>query len=277
MREAAIICLGCLASMLACGSDNSNDAGGTGASTTGTSEDFAPFVLRCDPSADDPCAAFGSDPCCSDDPTALNLDDIEAFVTPAYQGGGGLGVPIFSGGNNPRSRSGYCLAETTPPAVALDDINAQGCRTPCNPTWSASDIASICGPTALCCQTVELEPADCVLDPTLGDAGCFRPVTGMDIQGLGGLDATTWASMSHATHQDPSGLNCEQFVSGLPLADLGLVASDVLIECYRRLTVANQRGSCFSTSELASCPLAAPDHVDACEQLNADNGLTGCD
>lgn len=277
VRLLVIVCFACVASMLACGSDGSHDTGPTTVSTSGTSDDLAPFVLRCDPAADDPCAPFGSVSCCSDDPAALDLTEsgLDAFVTPSYQGRGGEGTPIFSGGNNPLSRSGYCLAEETPPIVRLADINAQGCRAACNPTWSSNDIAAVCGPTALCCQTIEIEPADCVLDTTLGDLGCFRPVTGSDISGLGGLDATTWASTSHATHQDPSGLGCELFASGLP-PGLGLSANEVLTECYRRLTVANQRGSCFDALELDSCPFAAPDHIDACEQQNLDNGLTGC-
>jgi hypothetical protein len=275
MRQVAILCL---VSMLACSSDNdADDDGGSSGETSGASDDFAPFVLRCDPSADDPCAMFGSVPCCSDDPTALDFGALDAFVTPLYQGGGGVGTPIFSGGNNPLSRSGYCLAEQTPAGVGLDEINAQGCRVPCNPTWSSDDVALVCGPLARCCQTVELDPADCVLDPTLGNNGCFRAVTGMDIQGIGTTGLTNWASTAHVTHQDPSGLNCELFVSSLPLADLGLTASEVLIECYRRLTVANQRGSCFADAELDSCPLAAADYIDACEQMNVDNGLTGCD
>jgi hypothetical protein len=264
--------------MLACSSPTSDDGGDDETTTSGTSDELAPFVLRCDPSADDPCAQFGSVPCCSDDPAALQLDgDLTAQVTPRYLGGGGggTGTAIFSAGNNPLSRSGYCLAESTPSALALADLNAEGCRVPCNPTWSSADIASICGPSALCCQNVELEPADCVLDPTLGDNGCFRPVTGLDISGLGGLELTNWASTSHVTHQDPSGINCQVLAMGLE--GFGLEPMEVLLECYLRLTVANQRGSCFSSAELASCPFAGPDYVDACEQANVDNGLLGCD
>jgi hypothetical protein len=272
MRQPAIYCL---VSVLACSSPDSDDGGSSG-ETSGSSDELAPFVLRCDPSTDAPCATFGNVPCCSDDPAALDLAALESFVTPLYQGGGGIGTPIFSGGNNPLSRSGYCLAEQTPIGVALDEVNAQGCRVPCNPTWSFADIELICGPAARCCQTVELEPADCVLDPGLGDNGCFRPVVGSDIVGLGSTNLTNWASTDHATHQDPSGLNCEMFVSGLPLADLMLTADQVLLECYKRLAVANQRGSCFDITELDSCPLAAPDYVDACEQINTDQGLTGC-
>jgi hypothetical protein len=283
MRLLAIVWLAGLAPMLACATDDPHDTvdaadtGTSGVSTSGDSDDFAPFVLRCDPAADDPCATFGSVSCCSDDPAALDLTEsgLADYVTPIYLGRGGEGTPLFSGSNNQLSRSGYCLAEETPSSVRLADTNAQGCRAACNPAWSSDDIAAVCGPATLCCQTIEIEPADCVLDPTLGDLGCFRPVTGSDISGLGGLDATTWASTSHATHQDPSGLNCELYandVAGLA----GLSVSDVLTECFRRLTVANQRGSCFDALELDSCPFAAPNYIDACEQRNIDNGLTGC-
>jgi hypothetical protein len=275
MRQLAIVCV---VSLLACSSAGSDEGGDEATGTSGSSDELAPFVLRCDPSADDPCSQFGSVACCSDDPAALQLGgDLQAYVTPLYLLGGGTGTPLFSGGNNPLSRFGYCLAEQTPPAIALVDLNAEGCRIPCNPTWSSADIATVCGPGTRCCQAVELDPADCVLDLNIGDNGCFRPVTGDDIQGVGSLALTNWSSSAHVTHQDPSGLNCELFVSGLPLAELGHTASEVLIECYRRLTVANQRGSCFAVGELDSCPFAAPDYVDACEQANADNFLTGCD
>jgi hypothetical protein len=279
-----LLVVGFLLSLLACSSDAGEDAD-TGLTTTtssdstsGSSDELAPFVVRCDPHADDPCAQFGNVACCSDDPAALLLVDgaLGDAALPSYLGGAGDGTPIFSGDNNSLSRSGYCLVEETPPALALADVDAQGCRTPCNPTWSATDIATICGPAAQCCQVVEVEPEDCVFDPNLGDSGCFRPATGRDVTGLGGIDATNWGSMAHVTHQDPSGLNCEMFVSALPLADLGLSVPDVLVECYRRLTVANQRGSCFATTELASCPFAGPSYRDACEQMNDDEFRTGC-
>jgi hypothetical protein len=270
-----LVVVGCLLSMPACSSDAGDD-GDTGL-TSGASDELAPFVLRCDPAADDPCATFGSVSCCSDDPAALLLVEGELGddVLPNYLGGDGSGTPLFSGGNNPLSRSGYCLVEENPPSVSLADVNAQGCRVPCNPTWSPDDIAAMCGPSAQCCQVVELEPADCVLDPELGDGGCFRPVTGNDITGLGSLDASDWSSTDHATHQDPGGLSCQTFAQGISGA-VPIDPNEVLIECFQRLTVANQRGSCFQTTELASCPFAGPGYVDACEQMNNDQSLTGC-
>ena len=272
----------CLIGALACakpgdindagsGSESDSESGSEG--ETGKQGPGDLLVDRCDPSAVDACSEF-IDPhlCCSDDPAALDLANIDTEVTPAYVGRGGEGTPIFSGGNNALSRSGTCVAEDfVPPAAALADVGAQGCPVPCNPTWSSSDITTVCGSGYVCCQIQELEPEDCVLDPNLGDAGCYRPVTGNDIQGFGGIDAT-----SHATHQDPSGTSCEVFVNAIPpnvLADNGLTASDALLACFRRLSVANRRGYCLAGAAVTACPYAVPTYIDACEQLNADNGL----
>ncbi len=233
-------------------------------------------MLRCDPLAADPCADVGSVMCCSDDPIAIDLSDLGSWVLPQYGDGLSVGTPLFSAANNTLSRSGYCLSEETPESVALAEVAAQGCRIPCNPTWSDDDVAAICGPGALCCQTVELQDIDCVYDASLGDGGCFRPVNGADIVGLGGTELTNWAGTSHATHQDPTGISCGNWVDSLP-TDLGLDPNDLLVECFRRLTVADQRGSCFAASEIGSCPYAAADYIDACEQQNIDNGYTGCD
>ena len=242
-------------------------------------------AFRCSPAGDAPnCPTAGGDnyQCCSDDPAALDLDDISLFVTPRYTGRGGQGTPLFSGGNNTLSRSGMCVKEGSVPVQgALADINAQGCPVPCNPTWSNSDITSVCGSGTICCETVEIEPEDCVLDPAVGTAGgCWRPVNGGDIVGLGGLEATDWGGSDHATHQDPSGINCKVFVDGLPpdvLASKGLDAQDVLRACYRRLTVANARGFCLGGAGVNACPLAQPGYRDACEQMNDFEGRTGCE
>lgn len=253
-------------------SDSSSDTQDTGETSTGE-----PLDDRCDPAAVTSCAGFDTPQlCCSDDPTAIGLDDLAADVVPAYQGRGGEGTPIFSGGNNPLSRSGACVSEgSVAPAYALADINAAGCPVPCNPTWSASQITTICGPAALCCQAQALEPKDCVIDPGLGDAGCWRPVTGADIQGLGGADATDWSSTDHATHQDPSGLGCETFVSGVPqgvLDSQGITANDLLFACYVRLSVANQRGYCWAFEGSDPCTAFA----DPCAAINAEEMRTGC-
>ena len=111
----------------------------------------------------------------------------------------------------------------------------------------------------------------------LGDGGCWRPVTGDDIVGLGGLDATDWASTAHATHQDPSGISCQLFAQGVPADVLdknGLTTQDVLLACYHRLSVANQHGYCVFGVNV--CPMAAPSFIDACEQINLDESRSGC-
>ncbi|WP_146158577.1 hypothetical protein [Enhygromyxa salina] len=220
--------------------------------------------------------------CCSDDPAALLLSNLGATVTPDYQGRGGDGTPLFSGGNNPLSKSGMCVkVGSVPPALALADINAQGCPVPCNPNWGSGDLADVCGAGTICCQTTELEPEDCVLDLDMGDNGCYRPVTGTDIMGTGSsTNLTNWGGTKHKTHQDPSGTNCEVFVQGLPpsvLSSNNISSADVLRACYHRLTVADQRGFCLGGGPGVFCPLAQPNYRDACEQLNDQAFLQGCD
>lgn len=222
--------------------------------------DYATTAFRCDPSNPD-CPDSGGGPyqCCSDDPAALDLGDLSAFVAPSYAGGGGTGTPLFSGNNNSLGRSGFCV-EAVP---GLIEEGAAGCPIPCNPTWGSDDLAAVCG-AAKCCQTVELEAEDCALDPTLGDSGCYRPVTGTDINGFGGADATNWSGSSHATHQDPNGAGCITFAQG-----------DEAIQgaCFRRLSVADQRGFC---QNVEVCPLTQPGYIDACSARNAAEGLSGC-
>jgi hypothetical protein len=260
---------------LACATDEPSPDIQTSESESGGDGDSIGLV--CDSSSPAACESAGG-LCCSDDPAALLLEDLDAQVTPQYQGGAGEGIPLFSGGNNPLSRWGMCVAAgSVPQGDALDDVNAQGCPIPCNPNWDAADVALICGPARVCCQTVELGPEDCALDPDLGDSGCWRPVTGNDVMGLGGLDSSNWSSTDHATHQDPNGTSCQQFASGLPaevLADYGLTDQDVFVACVRRLGVADTRGMC--TSADAACPFAAPSYRDACEQRNDVEGRTGC-
>lgn len=269
MRRLGLITL---ALTLACTSKDPPADGETGDGEAGND----PIGLLCDPSSPDVCEAAGG-LCCSDDPAALSLIDPAAQVLPKYQGRAGEGTPIFSGANNPLSRRGLCVAEgSVPPADALADINAQGCPVPCNPRWSAVDIATICGPARVCCQIVELQFEDCVIDLALGNSGCWRPVIGDDIAGLGGLDATSWSSSAHATHQDPSGTSCQTFVAGIPpsvLDSSGVTAQELLIACFRRLGVADIRGHCSAAN---ACPFADPGYIDACEQRNLDEGRSGC-
>lgn len=227
---------------------------------------YSSTTFRCKPN-DPQCPSEGGGPylCCSDDPAAIDLDDITATVTPQYNGGpgNGVGTPLFSGTNNALSDSGYCVE-----AVAgLFDQGAVGCPIPCNPRWGSAELSAVCGGGTVCCQTVELEPEDCGFDPDMGDGGCWRPVTGADINGLGGIDASDWGRSDHATHQDPGGKGCSQFVAAAGGDD------NLLRECYRRLSVADQRGFCLGAE---FCPLSDPAYRDACEQLNDAEGRSGC-
>ena len=70
-------------------------------------------AFRCSPGGNPPNCPTSDDEtylCCSDDPAALAITEngIDNFVTPKYQGRGGTGTPLFSGGNNPLSTSGMC-------------------------------------------------------------------------------------------------------------------------------------------------------------------------
>lgn len=241
-------------------------------------------AFRCDPAAGSGnCPSAGNTYlCCSDDPAALRLSTIGQLVTPSYQGRGGQGTPLFSGSNNPLSRSGMCVqAGSVPITSALADANAQGCPIPCNPTWSGTNITDVCGPNTICCQTTELEFEDCVLDSSVGANGCYRPATGYDIGGIPGSTAnlTNWSGTAHKTHQDPSGTNCKVFVEGISdsvLTTAGLTAAEILNACFQRLTVANQRGFCLGGANAQVCPLASPFYRDACEQRNDLEGRTGC-
>jgi len=111
-----------------------------------------------------------------------------------------------------------------------------------------------------------------VLDPELGDSGCWRPVTGADIGSL-----SNWGPLEHATHQDP-GLPadgaCASLVAGLPSE---LDADAVRSACVRRLTVANQQGFCLAGAGVNVCPEADPSYRDACERLNDEQARSGCE
>lgn len=230
--------------------------------------------FRCDPSnpacPDDKFASgSGNYVCCSDDPAAINLKDPDAAVLPKYNSGGGTGTPLFSGPTNHLSTSGFCIdLSVVPPNAAIQDVGSgQGCPLPCNPTWSKSQVTDVCGSGTVCCQTQELGDLDCVLDPSLGNNGCWRPITGSDITGLGGLNATNWSSSAHDTHQGPNGSGCKDFVA---LADPN--NKDLERACFSRLNVANQRGFCQS----GACPLDVPEYRDACERKNDAEGRSGC-
>ena len=247
---------------------------GAGLLATACDPSYAITSFRCDPSQPDcPSDKYAQGKanyvCCSDDPAALDFNDPTATVLPKYVGGNGTGTPLFSGPANSLSKSGFCIDVSVVPlsAAIADPGPGQGCPLPCNPTWGQADVSSVCGPGTICCQTQELGEDDCALDPALGDNGCYRPVTGGDINELGGLDVSGWNSSAHDTHQDPNGAGCQAFV-----ASVG-GSSQALTECYRRLSVADQRGFCQS----GSCEIDSdPSYLSACARMNLAQGLTNC-
>ena len=246
--------------------------------TTACDPSYGITAFRCDPS-DPKCPSkygSGSYLCCSDDPAALDLEDLTTFVLPTY--GGGPGIPLFSSTTNNASTSGFCIDTSQVPldAAVGEPGVGQSCPKPCNPTWTGEEITAVCGNGTSCCASVEIEELDCGLDMSLGAGGCWRPVTGGDIMGLGGINASDWSSSDHATHQDPGGGGCEAFVTANAAAIMGAgeTAQSVQLACFRRLTVANQRGFCQGPMD---CPLANPAYLDACEQKNLAEGRTGCE
>ena len=139
-----------------------------------------------------------------------------------------------------------------PCEMSLGQPDGQGgctfpnCPIPCNPTWSTEDVASVCGVGNRCCQTVTVEPEDCVLID-----GEWRPVTGKDVP-----EHTTWAPNEHTTHQDPGGRACAELTGSTSLSD------PAFRSCVDQLTVANQRGFCMPT-----CPVRTPPDANPCTQL----------
>lgn len=223
------------------------------------------------------CPEWDSYQCCSDDPAALDLDALDDPALPDYATLGASGTPLFSSERNAASHWGMCVRTgSVPPTNALPG----GCPIPCNPTWAPGDIELVCGEGTICCQTAELDASDCVLDTELGASGCWRPASGEDIVGLGGIEATTWSADAHASHQDPSGLGCQAFVEGVSTQALeaaGVERDAVLEACYRQLSVSNQRGFCLGGAGVAICPLTTPQYRDACEQRNDTEGRSNCD
>ncbi len=220
---------------------------------------YPTVAFRCDPRSPDNCPE--SYFCCSDDPAA------EGGALPAYEGKNipGGATPYFSGINNALGVSGMCVQrDDVPLGGGLQDVAAFGCPVPCNPTWDPADIAAVCGAGRSCCQTVQLQEADCIRDPV---EGTFRPVTGHDIRerNEAGMALTDWSPAAHATHQDPSGTACRA-LAGEP-SDAELSTDPVYLDCISTLTVANQRGFCLDLGGDV-CPVQRPDYVDACERLD---------
>lgn len=203
------------------------------------------FMPPCNPAQD---SGRGDQRCCSDDPSTLSGE------LPAYQGLEIPGsAPSFSERNNDLSRFGRRLEAHPRGGEGLLAAGVEDCPIPCNPTWPDDAIDSVCGLDRECCQTVELDPKDCVID---SDTGRYRPVTGEDIGEL-----TFWRSHDHVTHQDPDGNACLQLAQGN-------ISNPEFTGCVRHLTVANQRGFCTELGADQQCPQDQPGYVDPCEQLN---------
>jgi hypothetical protein len=219
---------------------------------------YPDVAFRCAPNGGLPNCPDGYQ-CCSDDPAATTGG------VPGYTGRAPGDVPLFSGFNNALSSTGMCVEQgILPPGAGLVDAGAEGCPVPCNPSWGSNDVASVCGVGTICCQTVELNDRDCVLQDD-----CWRPAKGddifsVDVEGSWGMGPDPWTPSSHATHQDPGGLSCAAFAQGDP---------DAEADCFRQLNVADQRGFCLAVSPTVQfCPLAQPGYMDACERRNLQEG-----
>ena len=205
--------------------------------------EFGNPSFRCIPSTPGGGECPDDEVCCSDDPATTK------GRLPSYFNGkddAKYGVPIFSGANNPLSSSGMCVA-----TGSFMSPFTTGCPVPCNPTWDVGQRDAICGIGSLCCQMQELDPIkDCVLDPMTDK---WRAVNGGDIGQPPKL--TTWGN-KHTTNQDPLGEACTIFAtSGGTMP----VDKDALADCYKQLTVSNQRGFCYQ-----ECPCIE----DVCDQKN---------
>lgn len=220
--------------------------------------DYDQIAFRCAPAGGAPNCPDGYR-CCSDDPAAAGGG------VPGYTGRSPGDVPMFSGFNNVLSSTGMCIEDgLVPPGAGLVDPGAEGCPVPCNPQWGSNEVTSVCGQNAICCQTVELDVRDCVLQD-----GCWRPAVGddifaVDVSGTWGMGPDPWKAATHETHQDPGGVGCAAFAQGDP---------DAEADCYRQLSVADQRGFCLALSpEVQFCPLTSPTYMDACQVRNLNEG-----
>lgn len=215
---------------------------GAAVSTSCVGVDYPLVAFRCNPQQESNCPDTHF--CCSDDPAA------PMGAKPDYMGKNisDGAPPYFSGPNNALSTSGMCVRTSDIAGQGLIDLAAANCPIPCNPTWEAAWISDVCGESRVCCQTVELDPKDCVND------GSFRPVNGGDIGTL-----TTWTPAEHETHQDPNGTSCMALAAG---------SSSVFEDCVRQLSVADQRGFCMALGPGQLCPTQAPGYIDACTALN---------
>ncbi|MEM6296427.1 MAG: hypothetical protein AAGA54_34490 [Myxococcota bacterium] len=210
--------------------------------------DYPIVAFRCNPRQSDNCPETHF--CCSDDPASVD------GALPEYQNSGiSGGVPYFSGLNNGLGTSGMCVQTSEiPSGSGLFEAAAANCPIPCNPTWGDDDTRAVCGNDRVCCQTVELEPTDCILD---GDT--WRPVTGVDFA----EGRSRWEAASHETHQDPGGSGCITFAQGV--TDIN---DPALRGCVEQLSVADQRGFCMALAAGQGCPTDDPGYINACDQIN---------
>ncbi len=210
---------------------------------------YPTVAFRCNPRQSDNCPETHF--CCSDDPAAVG-GGIPSYMNIQSTAGGG--VAYFSGANNGLGTKGMCVrTDDIPAGSGLFEGAAANCPVPCNPTWEQDDQDAVCGTNRVCCQTVEIEPEDCILD---GDM--WRPATGADI-----LDgASSWSSARHETHQDPNGQGCSTFAMS---AD---VNNDEFAGCLQQLSVADQRGFCMALQPGQACPTEVDTYLNACEQIN---------
>lgn len=193
--------------------------------------------FRCDPSSGDADKCPEGETCCSDDPSTVGGKKPNYYMDNVQNDE--YGVPLFSDINNSLSTQGMCveLGGFMSPLV-------NGCPVPCNPTWDAGTIGEICGPTQQCCQTQELDSTkDCIMVD-----GRWRAARGEDII----AKRTGWGP-AHTTNQDPFAKGCNVFAQG---------NTDSLRDCIEQLTVANQRGFCYS--------LGCPCVEDECDKKNPD-------
>lgn len=189
--------------------------------------------------------------CCSTDPATAD------GRLPAYTGKNIDGSPpLYADAANGAGTWGMCVRTADiPMGSGLLDPAAMSCPVPCNPTWPAGDVETVCGSGRVCCQTTELGAKDCVQED-----GVWRAVSGLDIGNPEVQPETFWNNAAHETHQDPNGTAC--------LALAGDATSALFMECIRSLSVANQRGFCMALGPGQLCPDADPSYVDACEAMN---------
>lgn len=190
--------------------------------------------------------------CCSTDPATADGS------LPAYTGKGTEGSPpLYADAANDAGTWGMCVRTSDiPPGSGLLAPAAQDCPIPCDPTWAADSVATVCGAGRVCCQTTELGANDCVQQD-----GVWRPVTGHDIGDASVVPPTVWNNVAHDTHQDPNGTVCLAFAGGD-------TSSAEFAECIRHLTVADRRGFCMALGPGQACPGAVESYVDACEAMN---------